>query len=336
MNSFICLNKEFSTTQCLITYKPIIKSNVMDKVNSVLFLSEKRDRKGKGGLRTKGYFKRSYENKPLMSIVTVVFNGEKYLEETIRSVINQTYDNVEYIIIDGGSTDDTIGIIKKYENKIDYWVSEGDEGMYDALAKGFSLCSGQIMAYINADDFYLPNAFSTVIDIFKKYEDIMWLASVPVSYNEFGQIIGVDYLWGYHQNNIMQGLHCGGNKLGFIQQESTFWRSRLLDNVDMKSLRQFRFAGDYYLWKQFAKFEKLYLVQSCLSGFRSHGSQLSNNMEKYMEEFNKIKDRTTITWRLRVVLLKILTLFPRRVKRKYGQNIIYFHWKKETWVKNNR
>lgn len=88
----------------------------------------------------------------LISIITVVYNGEKYLEETIQSVINQTYPNVEYIIIDGGSTDGTLDIIKKYENKIDYWVSEKDEGIYDAMNKGIDLATGEWVYFLGADD----------------------------------------------------------------------------------------------------------------------------------------------------------------------------------------
>lgn len=97
------------------------------------------DHKDEGGLRTHGYFKQSLPNKPLITVVTVVFNGEKHLEDTILSVLNQTYDNVEYIIIDGRSTDGTVDIIKKYEGQLDYWVSEKDEGIYDAMNKGWML-----------------------------------------------------------------------------------------------------------------------------------------------------------------------------------------------------
>lgn len=109
-------------------------------------------RKGEGGLRTKGYHKTSCQSKPLLSIITVVLNDEDYLEKTIQSVINQTYSNGEYIIIDGGSTDATLDIIKKYEDYIDYWVSEPDEGISDAFNKGLNLCAGRWVYFLNSGD----------------------------------------------------------------------------------------------------------------------------------------------------------------------------------------
>jgi glycosyltransferase involved in cell wall biosynthesis len=98
-----------------------------------------------------------HENKLLISIITIVFNGEKYFERSILSVINQTYDNIEYIIIDGGSTDGTIDIIKKYQEFISYWISEPDKGIYDAMNKGIGVCRGDYIYFLNSDDYLVDS-----------------------------------------------------------------------------------------------------------------------------------------------------------------------------------
>lgn len=105
---------------------------------------------------------------PLISIITVVYNGEKYLEQTINSVLNQTYKNIEYIIIDGQSTDGTIDIIREYESHLKLWISEKDAGLYDAMNKGIKLCSGELIGMINSDDWYEPNAVERVVDAYIK------------------------------------------------------------------------------------------------------------------------------------------------------------------------
>ena len=105
---------------------------------------------------------------PLVSIITVVYNGEKYLQQTIESVINQTYKNIEYIIIDGGSTDGTLDIIKKYEDHISYWISESDKGLYDAMNKGISIAKGELIGMINSDDWYEVNTVQIMLDAYKK------------------------------------------------------------------------------------------------------------------------------------------------------------------------
>ena len=102
-------------------------------------------------------------NNPLVSIITVVFNGEMHLEQTIQSVINQDYENIEYIIVDGKSNDGTIDIINKYQENITIWISEEDDGLYDAMNKGISLANGEIVGIINADDFYNKQAVSIAV-----------------------------------------------------------------------------------------------------------------------------------------------------------------------------
>tara|TARA_R110001606_G_scaffold23985_2_gene79996 strand:- start:6153 stop:6908 length:756 start_codon:yes stop_codon:yes gene_type:complete len=108
---------------------------------------------------------------PLISVITVVYNGEKYLQQTIDSVYNQTYKNIEYIIIDGKSTDNTIAIIKDNESKITTWISEKDNGLYDAMNKGISLANGVLIGTINSDDWYEPNAVELVVENFLKNPD---------------------------------------------------------------------------------------------------------------------------------------------------------------------
>mgnify|MGYP000302656355 FL=1 len=109
---------------------------------------------------------------PLISVVTVSYNAIATIEQTILSVINQKYSAIEYIIIDGGSTDGTVDIIKKYEDKISYWVSERDNGIYDAMNKGIRHATGKIVGIINSDDWYEMDAFATVADLYLKKGDL--------------------------------------------------------------------------------------------------------------------------------------------------------------------
>lgn len=105
-----------------------------------------------GGLRTRGLFKKSRSGQPLVTIVSVVFNGARQIEATIQSVISQTYGNIEYLIVDGGSEDGTLDILRKYEERIDYWVSERDTGIYEAMNKGIDLAGGNWINFMNAGD----------------------------------------------------------------------------------------------------------------------------------------------------------------------------------------
>lgn len=140
------------------------------RIKAQLFLSENVKRRGEGGIRIHSHLKKSYAGNPLISIVTVVYNGQKHIEQTIQSVLGQSYDNIEYIVIDGGSTDNTVEIIKKYEEKIDYWVSEPDSGIYNAMNKGSSLCTGDYVAFLNADDWYNADTIETVVEKIKEQD----------------------------------------------------------------------------------------------------------------------------------------------------------------------
>ena len=136
----------------------------------MLFIPAHSQRQGEGGLRTKGVTTHLNFEQPLVSIITVVFNGERYIEETILSVLNQSYNNIEYIIIDGLSTDKTVKKICQYEDRIDYWISEPDAGIYDAMNKGILAAKGKLIGLINCGDTYTPNAVREVVKIFQNAE----------------------------------------------------------------------------------------------------------------------------------------------------------------------
>lgn len=134
-----------------------------------------------GGVRLRGVNKKSEFQKPLITVITVVFNGVATLENTIQSVIAQSYENIEYIMIDGGSADGTLDIIKKYDHAIDCWLSEPDCGIYDAFNKAIRLARGEYYVVIGCDDELFEHAIKQVVDTRLKHADVdfvvasMWL-----------------------------------------------------------------------------------------------------------------------------------------------------------------
>jgi glycosyltransferase involved in cell wall biosynthesis len=159
MGNYICLDKNDSTTRRLFRDKSA------ESPGSEL-RRDKKDKRNCGGLRLKGYFKKSSRDRPLITIITVVLNEPQALEKTIASVLEQTYDNIECIIIDGASSDPTIEVIKRNEDKIDSWISEPDNGIFDAMNKGIDLASGEWINFMNAGDYFYQK--DTVETVFNK------------------------------------------------------------------------------------------------------------------------------------------------------------------------
>lgn len=227
--------------------------------------------------------------KPTISIVTPSFNQAQFLESAMHSVLSQDFGNVEYVVIDGGSSDGSREIIEKYQDRLAYWVSEPDGGQYDAINKGFAKTSGEIMAWLNSDDQYMPWAFSVVGDIFSTFPNVEWITTVyPVSWNERGHVVAVDFSGGFSRESFVKGANYPGKgSYGrrWIQQESTFWRRSLWDRAGGRLETSLSMAADFELWARFYRHTELYGVGAPIGGFRAHGNQRSvHHRAQYMAE----------------------------------------------------
>jgi len=219
-----------------------------------------------------------------ISIVTPSYNQGAFLEETILSVLNQNHPNIEYIIIDGGSTDNSVEIIKKYEKHLAYWVSEPDNGMYHAIQKGFDKCTGEIMAWINSDDIFSTGAFSIVEQVFAEYSEVEWITGKTANIDEKSRITTTlpvrvwnkyDYLFGNYK---------------YIQQEGTFWRKSLWEKAGSTLNFDYSLAGDMELWARFFTFTDLYSINA-ITGFfrvRSSNQKTKESLNEYISQAEQI------------------------------------------------
>lgn len=223
------------------------------------------------------------------SIVTPTYNSERFFEACARSVLEQGGPPVEYIVIDGGSTDHTLDIVRRYEDRIAFWSSEPDRGMYDAIQKGFERSHGEIMAWLNSDDMYLPWTFQAVNDIFSQLPQVDWITSIrPLMWNVSHCATECMALPGFSKQGFWRGEHMPGSR-GFviesIQQESTFWRRSLWERAGGTLDTQLKLAGDFELWARFYQHSDLVGVRVPLGGFRAHAGQLTaSHLDQYHAE----------------------------------------------------
>jgi glycosyltransferase involved in cell wall biosynthesis len=208
---------------------------------------------------------------PRISIVTPSFNQGKFIEKTIRSVVDQAYPNLEYIIIDGGSKDETVDVIRRYEKHLAYWVSENDRGAADAIAKGFASATGDIFAYLNSDDVYLPGALQSIADVMRD-------PSIDVA---FGNMYWMDT----DGKTIGERRQTRFTRLGYLfggsdlMQPATFWRKDLYFKCGgIDASYQFTFDTDLFFRFALAgaRFER---VDQFLASFRIHEQSKSSNDE---------------------------------------------------------
>jgi glycosyltransferase involved in cell wall biosynthesis len=208
---------------------------------------------------------------PLVSIITPSYNQAHYLPETIQSVLSQDYPNLEYIIVDGGSADDTGEIIKQYSSQLAWWVSEPDQGQTDALNKGFAHASGEIFAWLNSDDTYLPGAISQAVESLLAQPEAAMVYGDANLVDENGKVIG---RFPSRQTSLKQMLRGSVH----IPQQTTFFWSRLWKQVGPLD-PSFHFAMDYDLWVRLAKIAPLVYIPRLWANFRLHGEGKTTAMD---------------------------------------------------------
>ncbi|MBR9800646.1 glycosyltransferase [bacterium] len=250
------------------------------------------------------------DDKPLISVVTPCFNSQRYVRDTIESVTNQDYSNVEYIVIDGGSSDATLDIINEYSDRIAFWSSEPDSGMYDALNKGFRRSTGEIMLWINSDDWLHPGALSGLAKIYTDNPHVEWLHACNSHCNARRQVVTANSPRKWSKYDYYLGDY------RWIQQESISWRRSLWEESGGTLDPQLKYAGDLELWCRFFRFAPLHTAGILTGCMRSHPigqlSQLYHH--EYCREAQAILDnaRQLLTnserRRLRLIQFSLLTL----------------------------
>jgi glycosyltransferase involved in cell wall biosynthesis len=205
---------------------------------------------------------------PKISLVTPVWNSARYLDAAIRSVLNQGYPNLEYILVDGGSTDGSVEIIQRYESQLHGWVSEPDRGMYDAINKGFAHSSGELMGWISATDMLHTGSLFVVGSVFTKFPQVEWITGRPTGFSDDGMGVEILKLRRWSRMPFLAGAN------RYIQQESTFWRRSLWERAGSRVDDSRRNGSDFELWVRFFRHARLYSVDALIGGFRSHPDSL--------------------------------------------------------------
>lgn len=310
--------------------KHYVTIQIIGKLKRFLFPSHliiPMETKGKCLLIPKQYYaKRKLRHHPTISIVTPSYNQGQYLEKTIKSVLDQEYPKLEYIIQDGASKDNTVTVLKKYQNQLKFWESKPDEGQSQAINLGFMHATGDIMAYLNSDDLLMPGSLDFVADYFNKHPEIEVVYGHRILINETDLEIG-RWVLPPHANKILEYAD-------YIPQETLFWRKSIWDKVGSKIDESFKFAMDWDLIIRFQQAgAKIKRLPRFLGAFRIHQEQKTlacmsdlgtQEMERIRRELHgRYLDPYEISRQIQLYLLKhsfyqkwyaIKAVFSKKIK----------------------
>lgn len=210
---------------------------------------------------------------PKISVVTPSYNQGAYIEQTIRSVLDQSYPNLEYIIIDGGSTDQSVEIIQRYADRLTFWVSEKDSGQTDALNKGMLRTTGDILCYLNSDDVFLPGALIAVAKAVADGGD--WWSGDCIHFGGESAYVLSPSMY----RNWVERMRCCG-----INQPATFWSRKVYETVGLFN-EKMHYAFDYEYWlRMYVAGFRLIKVNQPLAAFRHHQEGKTATPAKFFEE----------------------------------------------------
>lgn len=222
---------------------------------------------------------------PRISLVIPSYNYGCYLEACLDSILTQNYPNLELIVLDGGSTDNTVEILKRYQRHISFWRSAPDHGQYSAIEEGLNLSTGEVMAWLNADDMFHKEAFGTVGRIFSRFPEVEWLMGRPNSFDESGK-----------EKHVLSFLPLNSRAKylrdeELIQQEGVFWRRALWERSGAYIDKTLPLAADLELWARFFRSARLFSVNALIAGFRDHPLQKSKDKAGYTAEASRVLSR---------------------------------------------
>ena len=247
-------------------------------------------------------------NRPLITVITVCYNAGSIIEKTILSVINQTYPNIEYIVIDGGSSDNTLDIIKKYVDKIHYWISEPDKGIYDAMNKGIQKATGEWINFMNCgDSFYSTTTIEETFKLSNPKSDIIY-GDINLLY-EFGNFTRLatkttekNYMPFYHQASFSRRT---------LLQESLF-------NL------KYKICADKNFFYQMFKRNKIFeYINITIANYEAENGVSSTNKIRFKQEIGQIENKTSnIKWKISFVLFKYITFFKNQIKKRLPVKLV--------------
>ncbi|HAJ80184.1 MAG TPA: glycosyl transferase [Fibrobacteres bacterium] len=284
-------------------------------VNRIAILAPNDRRQGEGGLRKQGIFKSSLPEKPLVSILTVVFNGVGFIEDTILSIISQDYENLEFIIIDGGSIDGTVDIIKKHEHAIDYWISEPDKGISDAFNKALILTMGDYVNFQGAGDYLLSDSVVSEMMQGVDADNDMLVCGRIQRVSECGkQMLWVApkrYTGKFDKRSLLFRMS--------LPHQALFTHKKMFERYGLFDVNN-SFCMDYeHLLRAYKNFPKVTLKNILFSAWREGGVGMDRTLD-VLKEYGKIKMKNNVAPRVVLMLIERWILFKYYIKR----NLVFF------------